>query len=261
MDRLTIVKIGGALLDREEEFGRLLDAFAALDGAKILVHGGGPQADRIGRKLGIEPVMRNGRRLTDADTLELVTMVYAGLNAKRIAAGLQSRGCNALGLSGADGNVLAARKRPVGEIDFGFVGDLYPDDVNVGLFDMLLTNGFVPLLSPITHDGLGGLLNTNADTIASVVACAMADRYDVGLTYVLDKGGVLSDPADDASVLPSLTATEIERMKEDGGIGGGMFPKLENALAALAGGVADVKICGADGVADDAAGTNILDDR
>lgn len=242
MDRLTIVKIGGSLLENSALLDPFLDDFHALKGPKILVHGGGPQANRLGRKLGIEQQMFQGRRITDAATLDLVVMVYAGLNAKRVVAGLQARGCNALSLSGVDGNLLKAVKRPVGQVDFGFVGDVVPAGVNVPLLTSLLDSGYVPVLNAITHDGEGLLLNTNADTIAGTVAGALAEAVPVDLVLVLDRPGVLSDPGDDDSVIPVLTKEKIEEMKQRGTIAGGMMPKIANALAALREGVRTVRV-------------------
>jgi len=261
MDRLRLVKIGGTLLEREDGLGAFLDAFAGLRGRRILVHGGGAQASRIGRKLGVEPVMKEGRRITDPATLDVVTMVYAGLNAKRIVAALQARGCNAVSLSGPDGNLLSARRRPVGEIDFGFVGDVERNGVNAELLAALLNEGLVPVLNAITHDRSGTLLNTNADTIAATVAGAMSDLFDVELTFVLDRPGVLADPGRDESVLPYLTPSQVDNLKQSGAIGGGMIPKIDNAVTALSNGVAAVRICGAEGLGDPNSGTKILNDR
>ena len=257
MDRLTIVKIGGSLLENPALLGSFLDDFHVLEGPKLLVHGGGPQANRIGRQLGIEPQMFQGRRITDAATLDLVVMVYAGLNGKRVTAELQARGCNALSLSGVDGNLLAATKRPVGEVDFGFVGDVIPEGVNVSLIRSLLDSGYVPVLNAITHDTAGLLLNTNADTIAGTVAGRLASEGPVDLVLVLDRPGVLGNPDDDGSVIPVLKEEQIEDMKQQGTIAGGMMPKIANALAALRRGVRTVRIGDYTALRDSGSGTRI----
>ena len=186
--------------------------------------------------------MVDGRRVTDEAMLEVVAMVYAGLNATSVVANLQMRGCNAISLSGPDGNLLTGRKRPVGDVDFGFAGDVRPDDVNLSLLQMLIENGYVPVLNSLTHDGGGVLLNTNADTIASTVAAAMAKTLHVTLIMILDRPGVLANPLDSHSVMPVLSSVEIERMKNDGVIAGGMLPKMVNAVAALNQGVETVRV-------------------
>lgn len=242
MERLTVVKIGGSLLESADRLERFLDAFAALEGKKLLVHGGGAQAGRIGRAMGVEPQMWNGRRITDAAALDVVTMVYAGLNSKRIVALLQKRGCNAVGMSGPDGNAVRGTVRPVGEVDFGFVGDITPEGIGLPVLSLLLENGYVPTLNAITHDGDGRLLNTNADTIAATVAAALAVLYNVRLLLVHDRPGVLGDVNDDGSVIDALGPVAIAKMKEEGAIAAGMLPKIDNALAALRAGVGSARI-------------------
>jgi acetylglutamate kinase len=240
--QLTVVKIGGNIIDDKDKLTAFLKSFAQLEGAKILVHGGGKIATDIGAKLGIEAQYVNGRRVTDAETLSLVTMVYGGLLNKNIVAGLQAVGCNAIGLTGADGNILPALKRPIKDVDYGFVGDVNSSAVNSALLFKLLEAGLTPVLAPLTHDGNGSMLNTNADTIAQEVAKAMVSSMNVRLIYCFEKKGVLADAADDESVINSVTAADFEELKEQGIVTGGMLPKLENALAAIKSGVKKVII-------------------
>lgn len=237
---LNVIKIGGNILDDEEALSTFLTAFSQLDGEKILVHGGGKIATEIGHKLGIEPNYVNGRRVTDADTLRLVTMVYAGLINKNIVAQLQSLNCNALGLTGADGNAITAKKRPVSDVDYGFVGDVVA--VNGLLLKQLLDAGITPVLVPITHDAKGGGLNTNADTIAQEVAKAMSQYMEVSLVYGFEKDGVLKDANDDSSVIPVIEVNDFDQLVADGVISGGMIPKLQNACSAIKSGVKKVII-------------------
>lgn len=242
MDRLIVAKIGGNLFEEPERLGRFLDRFCPVAGPSVLVHGGGPQADRVARSLGIEPVMWNGRRITDGKMLDVVTMVYAGLNGKNLVARMQAQGRNAISLSGVDGNLLTAVRRPVGEIDFGFVGDITPNDVNIGFLQSLLAQGIVPVINAVTHDGKGSLLNTNADTIAVTVAAALSIHYTVELLLITDRPGVLADPDDPSSVLTELDPQSIALLMADGTIAGGMMPKIDGSLVALKGGVASVRI-------------------
>lgn len=237
---LSVIKIGGNILDDEEALSTFLTAFSQLEGEKILVHGGGKIATEIGHKLGIEPNYVNGRRVTDADTLKLVTMVYAGLINKNIVAKLQSLNCNALGLTGADGNAITAKKRSVGDVDYGFVGDVVV--VNGLLLKQLLDAGITPVFAPITHDGNGVLLNTNADTIAQEVAKAMSQYMEVSLVYGFEKDGVLKNVNDDSSVIPVIEVNDFDRLVADGVISGGMIPKLQNACSAIRAGVKKVII-------------------
>ncbi|MEO0626382.1 MAG: acetylglutamate kinase, partial [Bacteroidota bacterium] len=228
--KLTIVKIGGNLLDDELRLGHLLDDFAKLEGQKILVHGGGRRANTILKQLGIQPAMRDGRRLTDAQTLEVVTMVYAGLINKNLVASLQARNCNTIGLCGADGNIIRAKKRVSGSIDYGYAGDI--ESVNTDGLTAYLDMGLVPVLSAITHDQQGQLLNTNADTIASCLAASLSKTHKVRLLYCFEKPGVLTDPSNDSSYLSTMNTGDYLSLKAEGTIADGMIPKLDNAFAA-----------------------------
>ncbi len=239
-EKLTVIKVGGKIVEEDATLLQLLNDFAALDGPKVLVHGGGRSATKIASQLGIESKMVNGRRVTDAETLKVVTMVYAGLVNKNIVAGLQSRGVNALGLTGADMNVIQSVKRPVAQVDYGFVGDV--EKVNSSLLAELIHKGVVPVMAPLTHDGDGHMLNTNADTIAGETAKALAEIFDVTLVYCFEKKGVLKDENDDESVIPEITRKEFEQFVTDGIIQGGMIPKLENSFEAINAGVKEVII-------------------
>ncbi len=241
MEKLTVVKVGGAVVEDEEQLARLLNDFAAIEGNKVLVHGGGRRATKVAASLGIESKMVNGRRITDRDMLEVVTMVYGGLVNKNVVARLQANGVNALGLTGADMDVLRSRKRPIKDgIDFGYVGDVERADGKA--LQTLIEAGIVPVMAPLTHDGHGNILNTNADTIAGETAKALAPFYDVTLIYSFEKKGVLANPDDDDSVIPTITPADFERYKADGTVAGGMIPKLENAFAAIDAGVGRVII-------------------
>ena len=283
-EKLTIVKVGGAVVEDELQLTQLLKDFAAIPGKKVLVHGGGRRATKVAAALGIETKMVEGRRITDAPMLEVVTMVYGGLVNKNLVAKLQAAGINALGLTGADANVLQAHKRPPVEIpgtapatqcsspspcsvgransatppsslvDFGFVGDV--DQANSSVLADFIGRGITPVIAPLTHDGQGHLLNTNADTIASETAKALASIFDVTLLYCFEKAGVLTNPDDEASVIPSLTRAIYNRYRADGTISGGMIPKIENALAAVEAGVERVIITKATAI-DGAHGTVI----
>lgn len=245
-EKLFVIKIGGNIIDHAEGLDRFLEQFAGLRGRKILVHGGGKIATRMAADLGIEATLVAGRRITDAAMLRVVTMVYAGLTNKQIVAGLQARHCNAIGLTGADGNSIQAVKRPVKEIDYGFVGDILSGSVNDETVAALLGSGFVPVFSAITHDGQGQLLNTNADTIASALAVGLASRYDTSLVYCFEKRGVLRDVNDDNSVIEEIKASEFEGLQASGVVADGMVPKLHNAFDAIAKGVREVCIGHAD---------------
>ena len=241
MEKVTVVKVGGAIVEDSEQLARLLKDFAAIPGKKVLVHGGGRRATKVAAALGIESKMVNGRRITDADMLEVVTMVYGGLVNKNLVAKLQANGVNALGLTGADMDVIHSHKRPLKDgIDFGFVGDV--EHANGKMLQTLINEGITPVMAPLTHDGKGNILNTNADTIASETAKALAPYYDVTLIYSFEKKGVLSNPEDDDSVIPVITHADFEKYKADGTVAGGMIPKLENALAAIDAGVKEVII-------------------
>lgn len=239
---LKIFKIGGGIIDRESDLLEFLRLFSDILGPKILVHGGGKGASEMMARLGIAPRMISGRRITDSATLDLVTMFYAGKTNKQIVAALQRYGVNALGLSGADGNVIQAVKRPVREIDYGFVGDLSEASVDAELIHQFLALHLTPVLCPINHDGQGQLLNTNADTIAASVAKALSKRYAVALHFCFEKRGVLTDVTDDNSVLTTINLASYAELRESGVIAKGMLPKLENAFDALQFGVDKVII-------------------
>lgn len=255
MKKLTIIKIGGNVIDNSENLHRFLNDFTALEGPKILIHGGGKIATEISASLGIEAKMVDGRRITDIETLRVVTMVYAGLINKNIVAQLQAKGANAIGLTGADGNIIKAKKRPVKEIDYGFVGDLDERSVSATSLANLLNAGFVPVLCAITHDGATQLLNTNADTIASAVAVAMSAQYETHLVYCFEKKGVLKDVNDDTTVVREIRSVDFEPLKADGTVAGGMIPKLHNAFEAINKGVTSVYIGKADELLEIANGT------
>ncbi len=238
--QLTIVKVGGKIVEEPETLERLLTDFEAIPGKKILVHGGGRSATALASRLGIESHMVDGRRITDAEMLDVVTMVYGGLVNKNIVAKLQARGLNAIGLSGTDCNTMLSVKRPAGAVDYGFVGDV--KQVNAGFLSSLLDEEIVPVLAPLTHDGKGQLLNTNADTIAGETAKALAPYFKVTLIYCFEKPGVLLDENDDTSVIPYLSYYDFPRLIQDGTISGGMIPKIQNAFAALQAGVSNVLI-------------------
>ena len=241
MEKVTIVKVGGAIVEDNEQLAQLLTDFAAIPGKKVLVHGGGRRATKVAAALGIESKMVNGRRITDEQMLEVVTMVYGGLINKNLVAKLQAKGVNALGLTGADMDVIHSHKRPVKDgVDFGYVGDV--ERANGKMLQTLIQEGITPVMAPLTHDGNGNILNTNADTIASETAKALAPYYDVTLIYSFEKKGVLSNPDDDNSVIPVITRSDFEKYQADGTIGGGMIPKIENALAAVDAGVKEVII-------------------
>ena len=255
---LTIVKVGGAVVEDETQLSRLLHDFIAIQGPKILVHGGGRRATKIAERLGIETKMVEGRRITDADMLEVVTMVYGGLVNKHVVACLQALGADAIGLTGADADIIRSVKRPpvaLGShlspptshlIDFGFVGDVKKaNGIKIAHF---IDTGMIPVIAPLTHDGQGNMLNTNADTMASETATALAELYDVTLVFAFEKPGVLSNPDDDTSVISTITASDFERLKADGTISGGMLPKISNALAAIQKGVKRVVITSAQAI-------------
>lgn len=240
MEKLTLVKVGGKIVEEEDTLRNLLRDFSAIEGYKVLVHGGGRSATKLAAQLGIESKMVNGRRITDAETLKIVTMVYGGLVNKNIVAGLQALNINALGLTGADMNVMRSDKRPVAEVDYGFVGDV--KEVNAGLLASLIRQGIVPVLAPLTHDKQGNMLNTNADTIAGEAAKALAEHFDVTLMFCFEKKGVLMDENDDESVIAEIDRSAFQRYVAQGIIQGGMIPKLENAYQAIDAGVKQVII-------------------
>ena len=240
MDKLQVVKIGGNVIENREALLDFLKDFATLSGPKILIHGGGKEATQMAEKLGIEVQLIEGRRITDTQNLELITMLYAGKLNKTIVAHLQALGCNSLGLSGADGNSILAEKRPPNPIDFGFVGDL--TKINNNLFEILLQNGISPVCCALSHDGKGQLLNTNADTIAATVAGAMSRNFEVHLNYCFEKNGVLLDLNDASSLIKTINENQYLNLKEEGILHTGMIPKLKNCFNALRAGVKQVKI-------------------
>ncbi|MBD3750083.1 MAG: acetylglutamate kinase [Sphingobacteriales bacterium] len=243
---LYIIKIGGNVIDNSEKLHEFLKAFADLKGNKILVHGGGKMATQLAAEMQVEAKMMVGRRITDIETLRIVTMVYAGLISKNLVAQLQKHGCNAIGLSGADANLIKAKKRPVKDIDYGFVGDLDENSVQTENLSKLIDGGFIPVFSAITHDGDGQLLNTNADTIASSLAIGMAKHYQTSLVYCFEKKGVLMDVNDENSVIREINPTFYEDLKAKGIIADGMLPKLHYAFEAINKGVKEVFIGKAD---------------
>ncbi len=240
-EKLVVVKVGGAVVEDEAQLRQLLEDFAAISGRKVLVHGGGRRATKVAEALGIETRMVNGRRITDGDMLNVVTMVYGGLVNKNVVARLQARGVNALGLTGADMDVIRSHRRPLKDgIDFGYVGDV--DRADGQRLAALIEQGVTPVMAPLTHDGEGCLLNTNADTIAAETARALARYFDVTLIYSFEKKGVLANPDDEDSLIPTITHEDFIRLRSQGVISGGMIPKIENALAAVDAGVSKVII-------------------
>ena len=254
-EKITVIKVGGKIVEEQKSLDNLLDSFAAIEGKKILIHGGGRSATRIAEALGIESRMVNGRRITDSETLKVVTMVYGGLVNKNIVAGLQARSVNALGLTGADCNIIRAYKRIDAEIDWGFVGDV--DSVDGAMLAKLISEGVVPIMAPLTHDGNGHLLNTNADTIAAETARAISPYFEVTLTFCFEHPGVMRNPDDSASLIPQIDSSSYKELLADGTISGGMIPKIDNAFNALRGGVSKVIITRADAI-DGVLGTHII---
>lgn len=244
MNQVHIIKIGGNIIDDETKLDNFLDQFTQLPGNKILIHGGGKLATNLAKKLGVEQQIIDGRRITDSETLKITTMVYAGLVNKTIVAKLQAKSCNAIGLSGVDGNSIQSIKRVHPTINYGWVGDV--KSINVSFFQDLIDKGIVSVISPITHDGKGNLLNTNADTIATEVAIALSNENNVNLRFCFEKLGVLMDPEDDSSWINKLDLKQYETLKIKEIISKGMLPKLENAFRAVNSKVAKVAICHAD---------------
>lgn len=254
-EHLTIIKVGGKIVENPESLNALLKDFAAVEGKKLLVHGGGRSATQMAARLGVETKMVDGRRITDEAMLEVVTMVYGGLVNKRIVAGLQALGVNAVGLTGADMNIVLSDKRKVSAVDYGWVGDV--KRVNAEAVATLIESGCCPVVAPLTHDGCGHMLNTNADTMAGEMAKAMAAHYDVTLMFCFEKPGVLADENDDSSLIPTITPAVLDDLKHRGVVSGGMIPKLDNAIACVSAGVESVVITQADRIADPYAGTKI----
>lgn len=240
--RLKVVKIGGNVVDNPETLRKFIKDFAALEGPKILVHGGGKEATRLSAKLGLETKMIEGRRVTDAATIEVVTMVYAGLVNKRIVSLLQAEVCDSIGLSGADGNVIKAVKRKPEPVDYGFVGDIPAEGVNVKFIRTLLDGGLTPVFCAIMHDGKGQALNCNADSVASALATACTSFADVELCYCFEKEGVMADVDDPSTVIPLIDKKSYNSLKESGVINSGMIPKIDNAFKAIERGVKSVII-------------------
>jgi acetylglutamate kinase len=241
MNKLYVIKIGGNILDDETALAKFLKDFAGIQSPKILIHGGGKVATKIGDQLGIRSNYIDGRRITDGPTLDLVTMVYGGLINKQLVAQLQHLGCNAMGVTGADGNMIKAVKRPVREIDYGFVGDITPNSVNSTLLYFLLKQNVIPIFAPLTYaDGV--MLNTNADTIAYALAVSLSKHFDTRLIFCFEKKGVLKDVKDGNSVFRQLTETSYHQFLKQGIFTDGILPKLENAFAALHAGVKEVLI-------------------
>ncbi|MTG97916.1 MULTISPECIES: acetylglutamate kinase [Myroides] len=257
MQSLTVIKIGGNIVDDESALNAFLDIYARIEGPKVLVHGGGKLATRMATQLGIETQMVNGRRITDEAMLPIAVMVYAGLINKQITAQLQARGCDAMGISGADAKLIQSHKRPIEPIDYGYVGDFEASDVNVIRLQQLLEIGINPVFSAITADKEGQLLNTNADTIASNIAVALATKYKVALVYCFERKGVLQDINDENSVITTIDQENFTQLKQQGVIADGMLPKIENALAAVNQGVDKVCIKKAEDLLDIKAGTTI----
>lgn len=254
-EHLTIIKVGGKIVENSESLNSLLKDFAAVEGKKLLVHGGGRSATQMAARLGVETKMVDGRRITDEAMLEVVTMVYGGLVNKRIVAGLQALGIDAVGLTGADMNIVLSDKRKVSVVDYGWVGDV--KKVNAEAVATLIDSGCCPVVAPLTHDGCGHMLNTNADTMAGEMAKAMAAHYDVTLMFCFEKPGVLADENDDSSLIPTITPAVLDDLKRRGVVSGGMIPKLDNAIACVSAGVESVVITQADRIADPYAGTKI----
>ncbi len=254
---IKIVKIGGNVVNNPDALDSFLTDFVKIEGHKILVHGGGREATRLSAALGIETTMIDGRRVTDRETLDVVTMVYAGLVNKRIVARLQALGCDAIGLSGADADVIRATRRPARPVDFGFVGDIADEDVAESVIAMLLHNHLTPVFCAITHDGNGQLLNCNADTVAASVACAASRIQPSRLIYCFERPGVLANADDDNSVIPLITPENYISLRESGAVSGGMIPKIDNAFSAISRGVKSVTIKAAADLLVTTAGTTI----
>ena len=254
-EKITVIKVGGKIVEEQATLAGLLNRFAAIEGNKVLIHGGGRSATRIAAQLGIESRMVDGRRITDKEMLEVVTMVYGGLVNKNIVAGLQARGINALGLTGADCNIIRAHKRPVKSVDYGFVGDVEAADG--AMLSKFIEQGITPIVAPLTHDGKGNLLNTNADTMAAETAKALAAHYDVTLIYCFEFPGVMRNPEDESSLIATRTRESYAALLADGTVSGGMIPKIDNAFNAIESGVGKVIITRADAI-DGTQGTHII---
>lgn len=242
MEKVFVIKIGGNIIDDASKLDAFLLQFSQIQGYKILVHGGGKVATQIGNKLGIQPNYINGRRITDDDTIDVVTMVYGGLLNKKIVAKLQSINCSSIGLTGADANIIQAKKRPVKDIDFGWVGDLDAQSIDLDRMILFLEAGITPIMAPLTHDGSGHILNTNADTIASCIAVTLSKRYDVRLIYCFEKKGVLENVEDENSVILNLNKEFYKQLLNEHRLFEGILPKIDNAFDAIDAGVKEVLI-------------------
>lgn len=254
-EKLTIVKVGGKIVEEPETLAALLRDFSSIDGYKMLVHGGGRSATKVAAQLGIETTMVDGRRVTDTEMLNVVTMVYGGLVNKNIVAGLQGNGVNALGMTGADMNIIRSEKRPVKTVDYGWVGDV--KEVNGAALASLIKSGVVPVIAPLTHDKAGHMLNTNADTMAGECAKGLAEIFDVHLVFCFEKAGVLRDENDDNSVVTEIDRATYAQLLEDGIVSGGMIPKLDNAFEAISSGVCEVIITKASALNDLSLGSHL----
>ncbi|MBQ4345283.1 MAG: acetylglutamate kinase [Muribaculaceae bacterium] len=254
-EKLTIVKVGGKIVEEPETLAALLRDFSSIDGYKMLVHGGGRSATKVAAQLGIETTMVDGRRVTDTEMLNVVTMVYGGLVNKNIVAGLQSNGINALGMTGADMNIIRSEKRPIKTVDYGWVGDV--KEVNGAALASLIKSGVVPVIAPLTHDKAGHMLNTNADTMAGECAKGLAEIFDVHLVFCFEKAGVLRDENDDNSVVTEIDRATYAQLLEDGIVSGGMIPKLDNAFEAISSGVSEVIITKASALNDLSLGSHL----
>lgn len=254
-EKLTIVKVGGKIVEEPETLAALLRDFSSIDGYKMLVHGGGRSATKVAAQLGIETTMVDGRRVTDTEMLNVVTMVYGGLVNKNIVAGLQGNGVNALGMTGADMNIIRSEKRPVKTVDYGWVGDV--KEVNGVALASLIKSGVVPVIAPLTHDKAGHMLNTNADTMAGECAKGLAEIFDVHLVFCFEKAGVLRDENDDNSVVTEIDRATYAQLLEDGIVSGGMIPKLDNAFEAISSGVSEVIITKASALNDLSLGSHL----
>ena len=241
-EKLVVIKIGGNVIDDSAKLDSFLNEFSAIKSKKVLVHGGGKIATAIGEKLGISSKYIDGRRITDDETIDLVTMVYGGLVNKQIVAKLQSIHCNAIGITGADANLLPAKKRAVKEIDYGWVGDIFPENINSGNWKVFLENGLTPVAAPLTHDCNGHILNTNADTIASVIAVALSSSYAVKLVFCFEKNGVLENVNDENSLISKLTFNDYLSLKNSDKLFAGILPKIDNAFDAINKGVNEIII-------------------
>ena len=258
MKQIRVIKIGGNVIDNAEALAHFVERFAALEGPKILIHGGGKLATRLAQQMEVEVKMVEGRRITDRPTLDIVTMVYAGLINKQVVAALQAAGCNAIGLSGADGNIVRAHRRPAAPIDYGYVGDI--DGVDSQLLATLLEAGLTPVFSAIMHDGEGSLLNCNADSVATAIAEGAAAVAPTDLVFCFEKRGVLANADDEDSVISHITAESYRQLKADGVVSGGMIPKIENALKAVSRGIRSVVIKQAEALLEEGAGTTITNE-